>query len=225
METSNVIRAEYTEEAIIHVVSNGEEGEQVLKYHDIRGGLSWPTPTSPAYYCIVGEEYQDFHRFEGMKRRGELRLLVEHESDDLSLGKLFSKLTDHVAQLHCRSIYTDLEEPFSGLVESFWNYAYENGVRIGNLTQAPYADNFLLGISWIQDWVKKGLLNIPEGSAAYSQLKGITKPDLAESPEIRFPGINGLRFVVGAFHKNRQRFSHFVPSRRKNFQGRRPRIR
>jgi hypothetical protein len=41
-----------------------------------------------------------------------------------------------------------------------------------------------------------------------------TKADLAESLETKFPAINALRFVVGAFHKYRSGHRYFAPDRR-----------
>ena len=213
MEPYDVIRAERADNGLVtHVVAT-ENGERNIKYHDIRAGLSWPTGMAQGYYCILGEEYKDFHRFDGGKRRGELRLLVEYEYNGISMNDLFANLTDDTAMLECRSIYTNTGEAFQGQVESYREFCNKTGARTGNLTQAPYVDNFLLGISWIQDRIKEGLLPIPETSVIYSQLKTITKAELAEVPEEKFPAINGLRFVVGAFHKYRTMYPHFVPDR------------
>lgn len=215
MEGYNVIKAGRNENGITTHTIATKGGEKILRYHDIRAGLSWPTEAAPGYYCILGEQYQDVQRFEGLERRGELLLLAEHEFAGISLNELFAKLTDDTSMLECRSIYTDTEEAFRGHVEAYWEFSYKAGVKAGNLTQAPYTGNFLLGVSWIQDWAKSGLLSIPETSLVYSQLKTISKADLAESPETRFYAINALRFVVGAFHKYRPSHTHFVPRRRK----------
>jgi len=213
VEPYNVIKAERADNGMItHTIVTKSE-DKVLYYHDVRAGLSWPTEAAPGYYCILGEKYTETYRFEGMNRRGELRLLVEREFNGISLNDLFAQLTDDTAMLECRSIYTDTEEPFKGHVEAFWEFVYKKGVKVGSLTPAPYVGNFLLGISWIQDWAKEGLLSVPETSIAYSQLKTISKADLAESPEERFPAINALRFVVGAFHKYQPGLARFAPKR------------
>lgn len=213
MEPYIVTKSEMADNGMIThtIVTKGDD--KVLHYHDVRGGLSWPTEAAPGYYCILGEKYSETYRFEGMNRRGELRLLAEREFNGISLNDLFAQLTDDTAMLECRSIYTDTEEPFKGHVETFWEFVHKKGVKTGSLTEAPFVDNFLLGISWIQDWVKEGLLSIPETSVIYSQLKTISKADLAESPEDRFPAINALRFVVGAFYKYRTGQTRFTPNR------------
>jgi hypothetical protein len=209
-----VIKAERSDGIIIHHLDT-KDAEKIIRYADIRAGLSWPTEEAPGYYCILGERYEDFLRFEGIERRGELRLLAEYQYEGVSLSDLFARLTDDLAMLECQSIYTDTEEPFLGHVETFWEFRSKTGAKMGNLTQAPYAANWLLGVSWIQDWIRSRLLSIPETSAAYSQLKSIAKSDLAESPENRFFAVNALRYVVGAFHKYRPTHSHFTPRRGK----------
>jgi len=215
MDPYIVTKAERADDGMITHTIITKADDKVLYYHDVRAGLSWPTEAAPGYYCILGEKFSETYRFEGMNRRGELRLLVEREFDGISLNDLFAQLTDDTSILECRSIYTDTEEPFEGHVETFWEFVQKKGVKVGSLTQAPFVDNFLLGISWIQDWVKGGLLSIPETSVAYSQLKTISKPDLAESPEEKFPAINALRFVVGSFQKYRPGQTKFTPNRTK----------
>lgn len=213
MEPYIVTKGERADNGMIthNIVTKGDD--KVLHYLDVRAGLSWPTEAAPGYYCVLAEKYTETYRFDGMNRRGELRLLVEREFNGISLNDLFAQLTDDTAMLECRSIYTDIEEPFEGHVEAFWEFVHKKGVKVGSLTPAPYVNNFLLGISWIQDWARDGLLSVPETTVAYSQLKTISKADLAESPEERFPAINALRFVLGAFHKYLPGRTQFTPNR------------
>ena len=71
------------------------------------------------------------------------------------------------------------------------------------LCPAPFADNFRIGLSLIQSWRDRGLLEIPGDTVIYNQLKSITKADLEESPETKFHALNALRFAIGAFEKYR----------------------
>lgn len=185
-----------------------------VRYSDVRAGLSWPTAVSPGYYCILGEEYHEKTRYEGSDHKGKLKLLSEREFSGISLNELFAKLTDDTSLLHCSRIFTDMSDEYLGCIEAFRDFTLD--IRSGGyISEAPYADNFMLGVSWIQDWTRTARLDIPEKSVIRSQLKRITKADLADSPETRFYAINALRFVVGAFHKIRPRSeSGFRPNRK-----------
>ena len=74
---------------------------------------------------------------------------------------------------------------------------------MGNLQEAPYSDNFALGISYIRQWINDGLLKLPKDSLAYIQLINFSRKDLDTSDvKERFFAINGLRFVIASFHKS-----------------------
>ena len=213
----NVVEARKTKTGIItHILDAGNSENETVRYSDVRTGLSWPTAESPGYYCILGEEYHEDNKYEGMKSKGNLKLLSEHESPGISLDELFAKLTDDTSLLRCSRIFTDMSDEYDGYVESFREFVI--GIKhSGYLHPAPYADNFLLGVSWIQDWTKSGKLSIPEKTIVRSQLKHITKSDLADSPEVDFYAINALRYVVAAFHKMRPNPNPvWRPNRRRN---------
>ena len=217
MQDYNVVEAQKAGNGIVtHILDMGGGETKLVHYSDVRAGLSWPTATSPGYYCILGEEYHESNKFEGMERKDNLKLLSEHESQGMSLDELFSKLTDDTSLLRCSKIFTDMSDENTGYVESFREFVV--GIKNGGyLDEAPYADNFLLGVSWIQDWTKSGKLDIPEKTIVRSQLKQITKAGIADSPETNYYAFNALRFVVGAFHKFRPNFnSGFRPNRMAN---------
>jgi hypothetical protein len=111
-----------------------------------------------------------------------------------------------------------MDEESSNYAEIYRNYTFKEKISIGSLSQAPYVDNFRLGLSLIKDWMKVGLLDISEKSIVYDQLKKITLADLEEMPEIKFYVINGLRFAIGAFEK--YPVSHYVyPIQRNYYSG------
>ena len=203
MQNYNVVKAKKAENGIItHILDMGDGKQKTVRYYDVRAGLSWPTVTSPGYYCILGEEYYETDRYEGAKRKGNLTLLAEHEFPGISLDELFGKLTDDTSLVRCSRIFADMSDEYSGYIDSFRTFV--TGIKnSGYPDQAPYADNFLLGVSRIRDWTKSGKLDIPEKTIIRSQLKGISKADLADSPETIFYAVNALRFVVGAFFKHR----------------------
>jgi len=213
MQKCDVVKAEKAGTGVItHTLNSGE----TIRYLDVRAGLSWPTATSPVYYCVLGEEYDERNKYEGVEHKGTLKLLSEHESPGISLDEILAKFTDDTSLLRCSRIFVDMSDEYDGYVESFREFVI--GIhRSGYLHPAPYADNFLLGVTWIQDWTKSGKLSIPEMTIVRSQLKGITKADLAESPETNFYAVNALRYVVAAFHKMRPNPNPgWRPNRRRN---------
>ncbi len=76
---------------------------------------------------------------------------------------------------------------------------YSNDVFV---EEAPDADNFILGISRIKSSIDEGRLIIPSDSLVTSELRSITKDDLADKQENAFPAINSLRHVLGSYIRN-----------------------
>ena len=193
----------------LHVTESKVEKRFTVCYHgaekklfsSIKAGLSWPTSSSPGFYCLLGEEYRVPGRFENPKaEKGKLILLADHESKSPFPDKLFDPLTDDCTLFHCDSIYTDLKN-HEGDVGIFRDWMYDKNMRV-DLVEAPFSDSFGLGVSLIRRWADASLLELPEGSLR-EQLKKLTAADLEESPETRFYAVNALRFVVSAFEKYR----------------------
>lgn len=198
----NVIDARKSRNGVTHIVAKQDGGTEIKKYSAIiRGGLVWPVGSMPAYHCIVGESFVYFDRDEAESQRGKLHLLSECEYPGLSIDTMLAKLTDNVTQLYCDTVYADIAEKYQDYLEAYENYRYEKKVRLGRLDQAPFADNFQLGVSLINDWLRTGRLILPEQSIVREQLKRISKQELDDKPEEKFYGINGLRFAIAAFHK------------------------
>ena len=197
----NVIDARKSRNGVTHIVAKQDGGTEIKKYSAIRGGLVWPVGSMPAYHCIVGESFVYFDKDETESQRGKLHLLSECEYPGLSIDTMLAKLTDNVTQLYCDTVYADIAEKYQDYLEAYENYRYEKKVRLGRLDQAPFADNFQLGVSLINDWLRTGRLILPEQSIVREQLKRISKQELDDKPEEKFYGINGLRFAIAAFHK------------------------
>ena len=189
-------------QSITHKVDQGGGNLRLFKYSSIKGGLSWPTATSPAYYCIWGEPFLEHIDTSSTTRpRGRLVLFAEKELASFSLSEFFMKLTDDTSLYLCEDVYADLNEEFSGYKESFRNYSNKEKIKSGSIKQAPYSDNFLLGLSFITDWQKSNLLDLPQNSVLYRQLKNIKSDDLKDSPECKYYAINALRYAIAAFEK------------------------
>lgn len=203
----NVINARKTKRGISHVIVTLDGETKNVSYSAVRGGLSWPMGTMPAYHCILGEEHIYFNRDdEQSDQRGKLHLLAEREYSGMSIDQMFANLTDDVTQLYCGEVYADTKEEYQDYMEAYQDFCYAKKVRLGRLNQAPFADNFELGARLIKDWWRIGRLVLPEQSIVKEQLKQASKQDLDESPENKFYAINGLRFAIAAFQK-------FVPTR------------
>ena len=154
MDSYNVIEAKKEKNRVItHDIDIGEGKVKKFKYSSVKGGISWSIGPTPHYYCIWGEEWLDIDHSDNKKQRGKLKLFAEHEFPALSLEDFFRKLTDDTALFHCESIYTDMEDAYSGFVKEFWDFTYKEKIKIGSLEQAPFADNFGLGLSMINKWM------------------------------------------------------------------------
>ena len=197
----NVIEAKKSKKWITHIVAKQDGGTERKEDSAIRGGLSWPMGVIPGYHCILGEEYVYTNRDDKKVQRGKLHLLGEYEYLDTSIDMMFAKLADDVVQLHCGTVYTHTNEEYQDYLEAYRDFCYAKKVSLGRLDQAPFAENFQLGISLIKDWWRTGRLVLPEQSIVREQLKRIFKQELNDKPEDKFYAINGLRFAVAAFHK------------------------
>ncbi len=189
---------------IVHEVE-GEQGSRKIEYSAVIGGISWPTNTSPAYACILGQVWDGELRTMGKRqRKGAIKFLGEYHSDALSNEDFFRKVSDGVVMFYCENFFTDLDEQWEGYRESFRDYLNEKEIvkPVPHLEQAPFSEKFLWGASSINDLRAEGKITIPEGTLIHRQLASITNEDLEDSPETNFWAVNALRFAIGAFHKN-----------------------
>jgi len=198
---NNVIEARKSKKCITHIVAKQDGSTESFSYSAVRGGLSWPMGTMPGYHCILGEEHIYFDRDDLRNQRGKLHLLSECEYPGLSIDQMFDRLTDDAVQFHCGTVYTHTNEEYQDYLEAYRDFCYAKKVSLGRLDQAPFAENFQLGIAFINDWLRTGRLVLPEQSIIREQLKQISKQELNDKPEDKFSSINGLRFALAAFHK------------------------
>ncbi len=193
MKQDKVTDARRMKDSSIELIFNGEA--VVKRFAAIRGGLSWPTATGAAYFCIVGQEYE----IPGNPKRV---LLAEYESDSLSLTDFYGHICDIAEQMMCKEFYTDLpeKEQHCGFTSDFEKFAKTRNSKV-SIQDAYDADNFILGIARIKGGIDKSKLIVPDDSLVYGQLQGITQPDLENAPELVFNAINGLRHVLASFFR------------------------
>ncbi len=184
------------------------------KFTNIFCGLSWPVGASHCSWCIVGEEYrtQEFFNTGKVIDRGKLILLAEKTADDLSTEQFFGPLTDALQLYSCRRVFCDTQsEQALPYVSSLQEFIYRNELPYINPERAPFEENFVWGVSQVRSWLDRGLLDLSDGPAK-KQLQAISRPDLDEEPEKKFPALNALRLAIGAFCKHLPR--KFKPFKR-----------
>lgn len=172
--------------------------EEHYKYFDVRIGLTWPGSDNPAYACIVGEAWFDRNVY--ASDRGTMCLIWEAEYDGLSINRFLDKVTDAYTSYCVSEIYADLDQ--EDYKSAFYDYCDNHNLSGITLLQAPYADDFYLGLSQIKDLDSAGDISIPKTSEVFDEMRRIQRADLQNHPEINFPRLNALRYVIGGFMKS-----------------------
>lgn len=80
-------------------------------------------------------------------------------------------------------------------------YMSHHNIDLWTPYPAPAAEDFRMGLSFIERWHNNGLLLLPETSLAGCQLRAFTHESFTEPVE-KFYAINGLRYVVAAFERD-----------------------
>lgn len=196
METLKVTSARQLNDKSIELSTRDSIAGTISKkrYTTIRGGISWPTARAPAYFCLVAQETVD---------KGRRVLLAEYKSESLSLSGFYNRITDIAVQMRCQDFYVEMPEDQldCGYRNDFDDFATKRNSKV-YLCDAYDVDNFLLGVSRIKEGLDNGGLFIPCDSIVFGQLKNLTRPDLENSPEETFYAINGLRHVIGSYHRD-----------------------
>lgn len=218
METLNITKASRLPDRSIELTVTDPMSIETstVRYLDIRGGISWPTPKAPAYCCIVGQEFirPALIGNDDTIGRGRHILLAEHESKVLSMDGFYSKLLDLGGQMGCRDFYVAMPDDrwACGFMHDFDEFSRGRGGSV--ILNAAYdADNFLIGVTRINQGLGSGNIVIPPDSIIYSQLQDLTRQDLEDAPEERLHAINGMRHVISSFHRSPPVFASVGGSR------------
>ncbi len=205
MKTDNVTNARKMKDGSIELAAANplaREPNTTRRYADIRGGLVFPAEKTPAYLCIIGQEYIRPKIGQRNTPVGEWVLLAEYEASALAMDFFYEKLTNLSEQFMCRDFYADLPEKRyeSGYLHDFDNFARERHSKA--CLQAAYdADDFMLGIGRLMSAINKQELSLASDSLVRSQLRGITEVDLHDKPAERYHTVNALRHVIGSFFR------------------------
>ena len=178
---------------IVHHVLNGDV-EQTFRYVSVRAGVSFPSQEAPGAFVVIGQELDD--KLEVAPT--PLVLLDEAVFTGLSVDGFWDKVTDAVVLHDAKPIYFDTQDEAN--LNAFQDYCNRKKLNIDYLG-APWPDNFFTGLSTANDWWSEGRLILDKTSQVRNQLKSITRADLKESPETKFPLVNALRHVLSGFRK------------------------
>ena len=180
---------------------------QETDFYSIRFALAWPTSKSPGYFIGAGEEAYDERLYAPAEGRGVIKILTEHEYNDLSLDSFFEELTDQVVSNLAESCYADLKEgegmANDGFKRALYDFLDRKKLRNISIQKAPF-DNFVLRIGIVKSWDEAGNLRIEKNTPLYSELEGISRVDLSDPDvESKFFRLNCLSFLLGGFQKYR----------------------
>jgi len=188
--------SKYSTGIVRHEVKTSS-GDEEFRYYGIRFALVWPTATSPAFFLGGGSEVYD-DKLDAISGN-IIRVVVEKEYQGLVLDGFFDALTDQMTSHLAEIVYADLtKEDFK---DAFYGYLDRRGLRNITAQQAPYSDNFVLRIGKVKDCDEAGNLLVDKGSPLYSDLRGISRLDLQDEPEVRFFRLNCLSMLIAGFDK------------------------
>lgn len=138
-----------TRGAIIHEMAGGSR----VEYSDVRGGLVWPSPISPAYYCIFGEDYMGIFRDpDNPYNRGKLHLIAEQEFRAMSIERLCKALYDDAIMYRMSVFYCDLDDEHNEYYHAIRDYGHHMQLKDVRCEDAPFKANFQAGLAIVNDW-------------------------------------------------------------------------
>jgi len=203
MEEKNVTAAEKNKDRTITLIITDPITKITSKkrYVAVRGGIAWPSATSPGYFCIIGQEYIKQDPLVDKTEAGRWFLLAEGEGSLLSMARFYREICDRAVQMLCRRFYAELPD-------DRWECGYLNDLEdVADKCDSSLSvhqgetaeDYFVQGLSRIHMAMEEDRLPIPDDSILYSQLRSITVDELANHPENNFYAITALTHVLGDF--------------------------
>jgi hypothetical protein len=164
-----------------------DDSEKVVPLSVIRGGIAWPSPSSPTYGCIVG---RCTHVNANLKE--PLVLLVEHEAD--LPRDLFNRLREDARKLFCNQFYTEINEANFEYYNQFIRFM---GQRI--ILDQPDILDWQPGVLRIREYSKADALIIPKDTILHRQLSKMTRKDQQDSERQTFYAVGALCCLIGSF--------------------------
>jgi hypothetical protein len=165
--------------------------QRVDTYLTTRAGISWPSPNSPGYYCILGLKDEST-----LTEKRPLVLLAEGE-DEL-MEKFFERLSVTANRLFCNRIFANLEHN-KGFEDSLFKFVRQRKLEGIRPWDSSEFEDFDHGVSLIRQYKRNNALIISEKSILLTQIQSMTPDDLSEKFESRFYAVAALCRVLGSF--------------------------
>lgn len=169
-----------------------EDGsKKAISLKTIKGGIRWPLPSSPAYYCIIGK-----CSFPGENLKKKLILLAEGEAT--LPGDLFQKLYDDARKLRCVEFYGEIDEANYEYYDQFLRFMERKMIDRIRL-MPPSIKDWQAGILGILKYVKNNLLDMPKDSILRDQLGRMASEDQQDSRKAAFYAVDALKNLIRSF--------------------------
>jgi len=189
----HIVNSDSTGRFIIHIVMNGNV-EEKIRYVSVRAGVSFPSQDGKGAFVVVGQEMDD--KLETAPT--PLVLLDEWEFPGLSVDQFWDRVSDSLVLYGVKPVYFDATDETN--LHVFMDYCDRRKLNV-DYQAAPFVDNFFAGLSTCNDWLREGRLDLHKTSVTRDTLRNITRTDLQNSPETKFPLVNALRHCLSGFRK------------------------
>jgi len=176
----------------INIVSKKpDEPKKVDTYLTTRAGISWPTPQSPGYYCILGLKDEPT-----LTEKNPLVLLAEGQ-DEL-MEKFFERLSITANRLFCNRIFANLEQN-KGFEDSLYKFVRQRKLEGIRPWDSSEFEDFHHGTSLIKQYKRHNALIISGNTVLLKQIQSMEPDDVREKFEARFYAVAALCRVLGSF--------------------------
>ncbi len=176
-----------------------EHGELEYPYRSVRAAVSWPTASSPAYFCIAGCEDQ-----KNSAQEYPIKILYEMES--LDLLDFFKCLLAEAKRFHCGKIIADRSDQYLPHIEEFDRFCKKRETAAIAVVEPIYANHeyFESGRHLIGRWLRENSLKIPkELEILRAQFGILYDTDLLEKDvAVKFYAVNTLRLLLDYYNQS-----------------------
>jgi hypothetical protein len=199
-----IVKAERDLTGAVSIRFKGEDGEFENSFRDIRAGVSWPIKALKGYMCIVG-------LLSATSIAGRASLMLIYEKEYGSYTDLLADAYNKAHDLRFNQFYTD-----TGAVD-WQGFCMEFNRRVKTLTGAQairlhhsyMAHDFRIGLDTVNRLGAAGSFVLPKTGILAGQLKEMRPESLdVDRPEHHFNAINGFRYVVMEFERERSKRVH-----------------
>lgn len=184
-----------------HCVSTTHEGKAPTLniYNDRRCAMTFPTANNPGYFCLFGLKDVVTHR-----DKFPLQLLAEFSSMDQD--RLFNSIVNATRKYNCATVYADCDKDFQSNEVEFGRFLKRKNIRFLGLYDASEFEGFNQTYAGFEaarapldEYGRKGLLEIPERSILRQQLASFDLEDMTQYPERRFYAINAFNHIIMSY--------------------------